>query len=159
MLYDQELRPKVLGHRVGAIGPADEAYVIVALVVLALALIVFGLSQAGFVERLRLGDAPTWLGIIVPIGIATGMARIPPAQRASWWLVASGWLVGIAARKLGFEVVSTVSLFAFGLAAITHTFWHRHRIAATQAPLSRRTLWMVAALVVVTTLILMWPHR
>jgi len=128
---------------------------IIALLISAAILVAFGLSQAGW---LSLGDAPAWLGVIIPIGIMVGIARVPHSQRLSWWLVAAGWVVGVVARELGFEDLSTAGLISFGFSATAHTLWHCREITKTQHPVWRRTVWVLIVTVALMVLILLWPH-
>lgn len=128
-----------------------------ALIVLSCILIAFGLSQARLLNGSLIGEAPIWLGVIVPIGIVAGLRQIPMAQRPVWGLIALGWLVGAGSRTLGLETTSIVSLIGFGVAALGYTAWRWHVIATTRRPLPRKTLWMVVALVLLTIAIFLWP--
>lgn len=129
----------------------------IALIVLSCALIVFGLAETGLLDSFPLGRAPDWLGVIVPIGIVTGMRRIPSAQRLSWGLVALGWLVGVGARAFGLRTVSIIGLLGFGTIALGYTVWQRREIAATDRPLTWKTFWTAIVLVILTMIILLWP--
>jgi hypothetical protein len=118
---------------------------------------VFGLSQAGLLGKLRIGDAPYWLGVIIPLGIATGIRSMPSAQRLPWALIALGWLGGVGARAFGFETTSIMVLLGSGTVALVYTVWHRAEIAMTDRPLARRTVWTAVLLLLLTIAILLWP--
>jgi apolipoprotein N-acyltransferase len=127
---------------------------LIGLIILALMLIGFGVSQA-ILHRSPLVDAPLWLGIIIPLGIVIGLRNVPTPQRSTWVLVAVGWLFGVVAHVIGFNWVSIIVLVGAGTGALA-VIGIRRREMLDQNRAAAFSMWAVLAVVIVTLLILFW---
>ena len=127
------------------------------LLIASLLLLVFGLAEARLLDRLLIGPAPLWLGVMVPLGVAIGIRRRPRHEAVPWVLVACGWLVAISARLAGWEMVSVAAWASFG----TVTLGYAMSNESQPGPERRLNGWQVAlicgCLLGLTMLILLWP--
>lgn len=128
-----------------------------ALLLISCVLLIFGLAETGALLRFRIGAAPGWLGVIIPIGILTAIRRVPGAQRLPWVLVASGFLVGTGARQLDSPTLSLIGWFGFGVAALASTVWCRTQIAAAPRRTTNVAVWVLIAILVVAAILFFPP--